>query len=1164
MKLFNFTIIRSKQYKGIVKGVFLNQDKNTTVLYLPNLIDLYKINSIFSMHLVSSTFIFGIIRQIRALKFLNQNQDYLIICSGSGSFSIYKFNLNTGWIRISNHFLGRSGCRRMTPGYYLECDLIGRICMICSLDKLRYVYILNKNQKNNNISIFPIEVHKSNSLITSLKCLYNGFKNPVFATIELDKKNNNSNTSQNNEISQYIVFYEFDLGLGLLVTSYIDKIPLYFNTIIPLINNIAIRPACLVLSSSYITMKTKYQIESSVNFPSRIGCLNKGIFSGYTYFIQNKNNNILYYIQNSIGDIFVVQIIHKQLWQFSMSIEYIDTTNPALDFLMISSDTFFALSENNNFHYIYKLQNTNREKKISISKNFSTINYSNIFLPCFFIHKNFCNLSIINKIEILANVSSLTIKKFENDTMSQEIYLTSSAGLNSFLHILEYGIGVLEIATANLPSEPISIWSIHSYYNIKNKFLIAISFETHTYSAFFRFDEKNSSIFEESHKTGLQESINTIYCNILNETSIIQVFKEGIFWISKQNIISRWNIPRESEIIMATSNFSQLFVVLKNTWIMYFEHDTNDNLYLTSSHHLGKNIIDINIITLFEKHVKSQEILVCTESNILILSIHQNNLFRIIINYKLPTIPYRSKCLNIKKGFIDIFVSIKSGLLLNLSVELYKYIIKTPKMRFIGNSSPNLTISKYGYKNILVIFSDKTFILHFNENRTYYKPLVYKNLKYASTLQISGLTILCGITRKSFNLLILQELDNIFRRTKIALVTSSLSTSLLKYFSKILILSSENYNGVLGKNIGEIDNNKKNYRYKYLQQSRIQVVDTKKKIIYKTFNYPNQETLVSLKLINFYIRRSAFLLFVMLTRAVSKNNGFLYLVYCTSKNFSWIPLHRSFLNFKPYCIEVFKNRVIIGGTDKIVLFRIGRKKILKHCEFSLYFLIPSKIILHSNRIVISDFLEGLIVTEYNINLDAMIVVGYSVYGRSLNNIQFLDYDTVLGTDYFGNILIFRIPQLITFKSLLDPRKYQDLNHSYINKSDPIHVECSFFIGENITGISKYRFFEWKEEIIIYFTNLGSIGILIPIKTKFEKVFFRNLFYHLTLGSNNFLSLSNFKFRSSNYISSRIIDGDFCSKILEFNKSTQLKIARAIRIKITSMTKIFEDLLFKIM
>jgi len=1116
------------------------------------------------MNLVSSTFTFGIIRQIQALKFLNQSQDFLIICSGSGSFSIYKYNLNVGWLRISNHFLGRSGCRRMTPGYYLESDLIGRICMICSLDKLRYVYILNKNQKNNNLSIFPIEVHKSNALITCLKCVFNGFKNPIFATLELDKKNTHFNSRHSFEICQYLVFYEFDMGLGLLVTSYIDKIPLYFSTIIPIINNINIRPACLLLSSSYITIKTRYQIELSINFPRRIGSLEKNIFNGYSYFIQNKENNISYFIQNSVGDIFVVQMNSNQSWNFFISLEYVDTIIPASDLHMINLDTFFALSENHNFHYIYRLRNSIKEKKNLISSNFSTINYSNIFLPCFFIHRNLSTLSIINQIEILANISSLTINKFETNSVSQEIYLTSNAGFNSFLHFLEYGIGVLEIATAKLPTEPIGIWSINTYDGIDNKFLIVISFETHTYSAFFRFNEKNSSIFEESHKTGLQESVKTIYCSILNETSIIQVFKEGIFWISKKNMISRWDIPKGSEISIATSNFSQLFVVLKSTWIMYFEHDNNDNLFLTSSHYLGKNIIDIDIIVLFEKHVKSNELLICTESNILILSIDQNNMFRNIINYKLPTIPYKLKSLNIKKGFIDIFVSIKSGLLLNLSVELYTFLIKSPKMRFIGNSPPKLAVSKHGYNDILIIFSDKTFILHNNGNQTIYKPIVYENLKYASTLQISGLTILCGITKKSFNLLILQELNDVFKKSKIPLVTSTLSTSLLKYFSNILILSSENYTGISSMGANEQIENKRKNKDKSFEQSRIQIADLKKKIIHKTFNCSDHETLVSLKLINFYIKKSAFLLLILLTRSLSKKQGFLYIVYCINKNFSWLPLHKSFINFKPYCIEVFKNRVVIGGADKIVLFRIGKKKMLKHCEFTLYFLLPSKIILRSNRMVISDFLEGLIVTEYNTHLDTMIVVGYSVYGRSLNNIQFLDYDTILGTDYFGNVLVFRIPQLITFKSFLDPRKYQDLNSSYIYKSEPIHVECSFFIGENITGISKYRFFQWKEEIIIYFTNLGSIGILIPIKTKFEIVLFRNLFYHLTLGTNHFLSLSNFKFRSSNYISSRVIDGDFCSQILEFKKSTQLKIAKAIRIKITSISKIFEDLLFKIM
>lgn len=131
--------------------------------------------------------IFGTIISIAKLKVLNSNKNFINCGSNSGGISFLKYSTNDTWINIFTHFFGRSGCRRVVPGYYICNDFKGRVCIIAAIEKLRFVYIIDYDSKNSGIISSPVEIQKTNSIITKIIALKNEFNNPCFATIELDK-----------------------------------------------------------------------------------------------------------------------------------------------------------------------------------------------------------------------------------------------------------------------------------------------------------------------------------------------------------------------------------------------------------------------------------------------------------------------------------------------------------------------------------------------------------------------------------------------------------------------------------------------------------------------------------------------------------------------------------------------------------------------------------------------------------------------------------------------------------------------------------------------------------------------------------------------------------------------------------------------------------------
>ena len=89
------------------------------------------------------------------------------------------------------HFetFGKSGIRRVVPGEYLAADPKGRAIMIASTEKNKLVYILTRSGQTDIAISSPLEAHKPQTLVYCLIGLDVGYDNPMFATLEVDYSN---------------------------------------------------------------------------------------------------------------------------------------------------------------------------------------------------------------------------------------------------------------------------------------------------------------------------------------------------------------------------------------------------------------------------------------------------------------------------------------------------------------------------------------------------------------------------------------------------------------------------------------------------------------------------------------------------------------------------------------------------------------------------------------------------------------------------------------------------------------------------------------------------------------------------------------------------------------------------------------------------------------
>ena len=84
-----------------------------------------------------------------------------------------------------------SGIRRVVAGEYVAVDPRGRALMIAAVERQKFAYTLNRDNKASLTISSPLPAHKANVLCLDLCGLDVGYENPLFATLEQPYPSNN-------------------------------------------------------------------------------------------------------------------------------------------------------------------------------------------------------------------------------------------------------------------------------------------------------------------------------------------------------------------------------------------------------------------------------------------------------------------------------------------------------------------------------------------------------------------------------------------------------------------------------------------------------------------------------------------------------------------------------------------------------------------------------------------------------------------------------------------------------------------------------------------------------------------------------------------------------------------------------------------------------------
>ncbi|KDD76218.1 hypothetical protein H632_c310p0, partial [Helicosporidium sp. ATCC 50920] len=220
MYLYSLTLSRATAITAAVSGSFTAPRLQEIAVSRGKVLDLLRPDETGRLHVVHSWEAFGLVRSLAPFRFPGGQRDYLIVSSDSGRLVILEWSASRGrWTKVHQETYGKSGVRRSIAGQYLATDPKGRACMVASLERQKFVYVLNRDSEANLTISSPLEAHRSSTLTMDVVGLDQGFDNPRFAAIELSTRDVDEDASgaAAAEAHKVLTFYELDLGLNHVV-----------------------------------------------------------------------------------------------------------------------------------------------------------------------------------------------------------------------------------------------------------------------------------------------------------------------------------------------------------------------------------------------------------------------------------------------------------------------------------------------------------------------------------------------------------------------------------------------------------------------------------------------------------------------------------------------------------------------------------------------------------------------------------------------------------------------------------------------------------------------------------------------------------------------------------------------------------------------------------
>ncbi|KAI0150038.1 CPSF A subunit region-domain-containing protein [Hypoxylon sp. NC0597] len=1137
--------------------------------------------------------VFSIIRSIASFRLAGSAKDYIILTSDSGRITVLEFVANKNrFSRVHLETFGKSGVRRVTPGQYLAADPKGRACLVASVEKNKFIYVLNRNTQAELTISSPLEAHRHGTLVLSLVALDVGYANPVFASLEIDYSELDQDPSDQAYPDVELVYYELDLGLNHVVRKWSETVDPTSSLLFQVPGGNDGPSGVLVCAEDTVTYRHSNQETFRVPIPRRRGATEdprrkRIIVSGVMHKLKGGADTFFFLLQTEDGDIFKLTFNMQEDSNGNLTggvrrirIKYFDTIPVSNSLCILKTGFLFAACEfgNHHFYQFEKLGDDDEEPEFT-SDDFDP---RGPYDPIYFHPRPLENLTLVQSIDSLSPLTdSKVVNLMEENT--PQIYIVCGNGARSRFRMLKHGLKVHEVVASELPGRASAVWTTKLTRNDTYDTYIVLA--SSNYTLVMSIGEEVNQVSD----SGFITSVTTLAIQQVGEDSLVQIHPKGIRHLHNGQV-KEWPVPQHRTIVATAANEQQIAIALSSGEIVYFEVDNGGTLAeYDERKEMPGTVTCLSLGQIPKGRLRSSFLAVgCDDCTVRILSLDPESTLESKSVQALTAAP---SALNIMamddplsgggSSVTCLHIGLNSGVYIRTLLDEITGELTDTRLKFLGPKAVKLFQITIKGQICVLALSSKTWVGYIDPARGFMMtPLNYESLEWGwnfSSEQCEEGII--GIHHSYLRIFSVENLrDNVVQKSVPLTYTPR---QLVKHPDQPYFYTIESDNNTLAPQLRAqllADPDVSNRDAKVLPAkdfgyprgnnrwaSCINIIEPlgEEPRTIQRIEFEDNEAAVSAAVVSFASQDGESFLVVgtgkdMVLNPRQFSAGYIYVYRFREDGKDLEFIHKTKVEEPPMALMAFQGRLAAGIGKILRIYDLGLKQLLRKAQASIAPQLIVSLSTQGSRIIVGDVQQGITMVAYKQDSNTLIPFVDDSVSRWTTCVAMVDYETVAGGDKFGNIWVLRCPEK-TSADADDPSSEGLLGREYLHGTpNRLNLMAHFFVQDIPTSIYKTNLTVGGQDILIWTGLQGTIGVFIPFVAREDVDFFQTLEAHMRSEDPPLTGRDHLMYRGYYAPVKGVIDGDLCERYMLLPNDKKEIIASELGRSVREMERKISD------
>ena len=998
-----------------------------------------------------------------------------------------------------------------------------------------------------------------------------------------------------------LVFYELDLGLNHVVRKWSDAVDPTANKLITVPGGSDGPGGVIVCSENFLVYKSPAQAERRCALPRRKDLPNDHGLLITAAAVHRQKDLFFILVQSEFGDLYKVTLEVEGELVSELKVRYLDSVPPCNALCILKSGFLFCASEFAN-HGFYQFQGVGEDDSSPAcsSKQFEADDLTVVEIEP-------RPLQNLLQVDDIASLSPIVDAKLIDPHKTGSPYLAALCGKGprSSLRMLQHGLAVSEMAISELPGNPNAVWTVRKRRDDPHDAYIVVSFVNATLVLSI------GETVEEVTDSGLITDTPTLCVALLGDDSIVQVYSGGIKLVRADGRVQDIKSPKGKPVVHAAANQRQVVIALSGGEgnLIYYQLDAAGSLAEVDKKDTAQEVSCLALGSVPEGRQQTPFLAVGKWNNtiqILSLDPDPEKCMTVLSVLALQTQAESAALISVPIGrasgapALFLCIGLSNGVMIRARLADSGQLSDS-RTRFLGARAVKLSRLPLGGREGVLALSSRPWAAYSHQFSLVTSPLAYQALEsgcsFSAEICPEGIVAIAGNTLR---ILSLDKLGDAFNAEAVPLRYTPRKVAVHSVSGNLVIVEAD-HNAYNEEEKGQIyeatgvqpplpadapvpDEEEAegvvmeaSIGVPRAQQGKwascIRVVEPVSRQTLSLIELGENEAAVSVAMVPLRDRAGETFVMVGTVKDMTLHPrqltaAFIH-VYKFMEGHQRLELvHKTEVEDVPKALVGFGGRLLAGVGNRLRLYDMGKKKLLRKCELKgLPTMVVSIHVISASRVVVGDLAESFHYIKYQRQENTFVLFADDVVPRWLTASCVLDANTLAGADKFGNLFVTRLPQEVSddvddaqLLSSAAGNEALALNGAP-SKSDEL---VQHHVGETITSLQKVCLGPGCSEVLLYTTIMGGIGALLPLTSKDDLDLMQALEMHMRQEAPPLSGRDQLFFRSAYFPTKGIVDGDFCLGFNSLPADEQRQIAEAVERSPADVSKKLEELANRIM